>query len=121
MRRVDVRTGGPLSARNVLVQQLVVIASGRLRRRLMNPWVTRNKRHLEALRPELAQIRRENADDPEAQRRASKEFYKRHRVSPAASCAPPVLGATVIQAPVLWSPLHQTIPERLAGIVVVQD
>jgi RDD family len=121
LRRVDVRTGGPLSARNTLVQQLVVIASGQLRRRLMGPWNTRNKRRLEALKPQLAEVRGAHADDPEAQRRALKEFYTRHRVSPAASCAPTLLGAAVTQAPVLWSPLNQTIPERLAGIVVVQD
>jgi hypothetical protein len=48
-----------------------------------------------------------------------KEFNKRHRVNPAGSCLPPLLGATVLQAPVLWSPLNQTVPERFAGIVVV--
>jgi uncharacterized RDD family membrane protein YckC len=121
LRRVDARTGGPLSARNVIVQQLVAIASGQLRRRLMNPWLSRKKRRLEALKPELAEVRRAHADDPEAERRALKEFYKRQRVNPAASCAPSLLGAAVTQAPVLWSPLNQTIPERLAGIVVVQD
>jgi hypothetical protein len=121
LRRVDVRTGGPLSARHVLVEQLVTMASGELRRRVMKPWMTRTKRRLEALKPELAEVRRVHADDREAQKRALKEFYKRNRVNPAASCAPPLLGVAVMQAPVLWSPLRQTIPERLAGIVVVQD
>ena len=87
----------------------------------MMPSLTRRRRRLEALQPELAEIRRTHAHDPEAQRRALKEFYKRHRVHPAASCGPPLLGAAVTPAPVLWSPLNQTIPERLAGIVVVQD
>jgi RDD family protein len=85
LRRVDVRTGGPLSARNVLVEQAVAIASGQLRR-----W-------------------------------GVKEFYEDNRVNVGRSCWPPLLGAVVMQAPVLWSPLNQTVPERLAGIVVVQD
>ncbi|HTX12526.1 MAG TPA: RDD family protein [Solirubrobacteraceae bacterium] len=121
LRRVDVRTGGPLSARNVLVQAIVAMASGELRRQLMHPWVMRKKRRLEALQPELAQIRRAHPDDPEAQHQALKEFSKRNHVNPAASCAPPLLGSAVMQAPVLWSRLNQTVPERLAGVVVVQD
>jgi hypothetical protein len=105
----------------VLVQQLVAGVSGQSRRRLMMPSLTRRQRRLEALQPELAEIRRAHADNPEAQARALKEFNKHHRVNPAGSCLAPLLGATVMEAPVLWSPLNQTIPERLAGIVVVQD
>ena len=50
-----------------------------------------------------------------------KELYKRNRVNATGSCAPPLLGAAIMYAPALWSPLNQTIPERLAGIVVAQD
>jgi hypothetical protein len=121
LRRVDVRSGGPLSARNVLVEQLVVVASGEIRRRLTTPRMTRRKQRLEALQPELAEIARMHADDHKALERALKGFYKRNRVNTASSCGPPLLGAALMQAPVLWSPLNQTIPERLAGIVVVQD
>jgi 60Kd inner membrane protein/RDD family len=121
LRRVDVRTGGPLSVRNALVEQSVVIASGQLRRRLMKPWLTRSQRRLEALLPEMKQIQREFADDREAREQALKAFYKRNHVNPAASCAPSLLGAILMYAPGLWSPLNQTLPERLGGIVVVQD
>jgi hypothetical protein len=54
-----------------------------------------------------------------AARRALKQLDKRHRVNPAGSCLPPLLGATVLKAPVLWSPPNRIVPERLAGIVVV--
>jgi RDD family len=119
LRRVEVRGGGPLSAGNVLTEQCVAIASGQLRRRLMKPWLSGRKHRLEALQPELAEVRRAHADDPEAEGRALKEFYKRNRVNATGSCAPPLLGAAVMYAPALWSPLNQTIPERLAGIVVI--
>jgi 60Kd inner membrane protein/RDD family len=121
LRRVGVHTGGPLSARNVLVEQAVAAASGELRRRVMKPWLTRNMRRLEGFQPEMREIQRAHAADREAQQRALKEFYKRKRVHPARSCVPPLVGTAVMQAPVLWSPLNQTIPQRFAGIVVVQD
>ena len=37
-------------------------------------------------------------------------------------CAAPLLLTTVpIYAPALWSPRNQTLPEWLAGLVVVED
>jgi hypothetical protein len=121
LRRVDVSTREPLSVGQVLVYDFVALASGQLRGRLMKPWLTRRKERLEALRPELKEAERAHAGDVPAQQRAMKEILDRNRVNPARSCAPVLAGAAVSRAPVLWSPLNQTVGERLAGIVVVQD
>jgi membrane protein insertase Oxa1/YidC/SpoIIIJ len=105
----------------VVVYDLVTLASSQARRRLMKSWMTRNQRRLRALKPELMQVRRLHAGDSSAQRRASREVFARHGVRPAYSCAPPLLGLAITQAPVLWSPLNQTVAECLAGAVVVRD
>jgi hypothetical protein len=49
------------------------------------------------------------------------ESYKRERVNPLSSCVPTVIAAAARQLPAIWSSLNQTVPERLAGIVVIRD
>lgn len=121
LRRVDVGTGGPVSARDALVYHAITTTSSWCGRRLMRPWQARSERRREAVRAELEEIRRAHPDDLEAQRRAMRESFSRHRVRPAASCAPPLVAAVVMQLPGFFSPRHQTIGERLTGIVVVVE
>jgi membrane protein insertase Oxa1/YidC/SpoIIIJ len=49
------------------------------------------------------------------------EFYKEHNVNPLGSCLPELIAAVGPSLPALWTPRHQTLPERLAGIVTVRD
>ncbi|HTU87449.1 MAG TPA: RDD family protein [Solirubrobacteraceae bacterium] len=121
LRRVDVRTGGPLSVRNALVRDLVIGASAQLRSALIKPWRARYEGRVEALQSEMERVRRTHPNDPAAQQEAMREAVERHDVSPARSCAPALVGVALMQAPALWSPLNQTLAERLAGIVVVQQ
>ena len=121
LRRVDVGTGEALSVRNVVIYDLATLATGQARRRLMQPWLTRQQRRLDALRPELAEVGRAQSGDPSTERQASREVFARHQINPASSCVPAILGVAITQAPVLWSPLNQTPVERLAGILVVQN
>jgi hypothetical protein len=121
LRRVDVRTGGPLSVRNVLARELFVMASRLSVRQLSKPWRTRRQRRVENMQLELGQVRRAHADDSDAQQEAMKEVFKRHHLNPAGSCAPALAGPVLMHAPLMWSPLNQTVAERVAGIVVVQE
>lgn len=117
LRRVDVRTGGPLTVRNSLVHQAVGFLFTRVSRRLARPWRDRSRR----LWLELEQIRKAQAGDQDAQRRATREFLEQHKVKPLGACFPLLVVAGATRAPALWSPLNQTLAERLAAIVVVQD
>jgi hypothetical protein len=121
LRRADARSGGPLSVRHVLVRDLVLAASSQLRKPLTNPWLAGYQARVEVMRSEMEDVRRAHPDDRVARQQAMQAVYERHHVSPIRSCAPALVVAVLIQAPALWSPLNQTVAERIAGIVVVQD
>ena len=117
LRRADVRTGGPVSLRGALIYGAVMVAFRRLTQLGSRPF----KRRIEAARADFKAVQRAHPDDPKARHEALREVYSRHRVNPATACAPALVGAVVTQAPALWSPLNQTLAERLAGIVVVVE
>lgn len=74
-----------------------------------------------ALQPRMEAIKREHADDAAAQQRAMMELYREDGGNPAASCLWPLAAGFVLMLPLLWSPLHQTIGGRLAGVLVVVE
>ena len=117
LRRADVGTGGPVSLRSALIYSAVMVAFRLLARLGSRPW----KRRMDAARADFKAVQRSHADDPEERHEALREAYRRHHVNPATACAPALFGAVVTQAPALWSPLNQTLAERLAGIVVVVE
>ncbi len=50
------------------------------------------------------------------------KFYRDHKVNPFASCLWPMLsGVFVRMLPAFLSPLRQSLPDRVAGIVAVVD
>jgi 60Kd inner membrane protein/RDD family len=123
IRRADARTGGPVSIRSALISNL---AHRTIAAALAPLAVRATKRHTErmqTLQPELKQIQREHDDDMEARQEALQRFYTEHKVNPLASCLPTfVIGLIVPWVPALLSPLRQTIPHRLAGIIwIVED
>lgn len=121
LRRVDVRTGGPVSARNALLYHVTTATSGWISRRLMRPWQAGFAQRREVMLAEMKEIQRAHPDDPSAQGEAMQEIFRRHRVRPFGSCAPPLVSALVMQLPAVFSARHQTIAQRLAGIVVVVE
>jgi hypothetical protein len=123
IRRADARTGGPVSLRSALISNLARRAIATALAPLGARATQRNTTRMKALQPRLKQIQREHSDDAEARQEALMRFYKEHNVNPLASCLPTlVIGFAAPLVPALLSPLRQTIPHRLAGIVwVVED
>jgi hypothetical protein len=48
-------------------------------------------------------------------------FYREHNVNPFQSCAPTLLTLLAPSLPVLFSPRRQSLPDRMAGIVWVEE
>ena len=70
---------------------------------------------------ELEQARHAHAGDSEAMRRAAADVYTRHGLNPTRACLPALGSATLLVLPALWSPLNQTLPERIAGTIVIRQ
>jgi hypothetical protein len=125
LRRVDARTGGPVSVRSALIRVAVHAASRELSRRFQSPLQQRSLERTRGLKAELKEAREIRAGDREAQKRAMAEVLNRSRVRPSASCGRALLSGTLgsvpLYLPALWSARNQTLPERIAGIVTVRD
>jgi RDD family len=121
LRRVDVRTGGPVSVRSALIKEAVQITSSELNLRLQRPFEQRRMERVRAVRDALREAREIHAGDKEAQARAAAEILKRTRVRPWATCSRGMLGGVPLQIPALFSARNQSLPDRLAGIVTVRE
>jgi hypothetical protein len=87
---------------------------------MSRPSEARAVERISAFQSEMREIAQTYADDREAQQQAIIEASKRHDVHPLRPCAPALARGMAVKAPALWSPLNQTLPDRLAGIVVVE-
>jgi hypothetical protein len=122
IRRVDVRTGGPVTFRAALIRHVVSNGYGLATGRLLRPITQRSYSRMQEFRPALRELQRVHADNPEALQEATSRFYRDHRVNPLASCLWPLLSGVVVRMlPFLLSPLRQSLPDRVARIVVVLD
>lgn len=121
LRRVDARTGGPVSARSAVIRSTFTHAWTRFARGLTGRDEQLDSEQRAAVRAEAEEARRRHPDDPDAATRAAAEVYRRHGVVRARSCASLVASALLLYVPAIWSPLNQTLPDRLAGIVVVRE
>ncbi len=121
IRRVDARTGAPVSVRSVLVSEAVRTAWSELNRLVQRPSQRRFEERRRLLRAELREARGYHEGDTEAQKRAMLEVAKRHRLVPWSSCGRGLLGSVPLHLPALWSARNQTVPDRIAGIVTVRD
>jgi len=120
LRRVDARTGGPISVQSVLVRMAFQTVWRESRRRVDRPFLRRLAERRELVEAEIAEVQRIHADDAEARGRASLDIYKRHGFGPASPISRALVGMLPLYLPAVWSPLNQTLPERIAGIVVVR-
>jgi RDD family len=122
IRRADIRSGGPVSARSAIVKDASLSMMSALFEQPFVPRVRRDLARWQAVQPRVAAIHQQHRDDPEQRERVTMEFYKEHGgANPFGSCVLALLAGLALQLPALWSPRHQTMPERLAGIVVVRD
>jgi hypothetical protein len=125
LRRVDRRTGGPLSVRNVLVRnatsQVQQTLTEPLYDRFKSPAAEKNAAR-EALKPELIELAREHAEDPREYLKAAAALYHAEGVIELRTCLWPILvftGTTLL--PIWLTPRRQSLPDLAAGIVIVVD
>jgi hypothetical protein len=122
IRRVEVRTGGPISVRAALQRRLVSNGYGLITRWAVRPLVTRSRSRMKQTQPEFRELQRVHADEPDAFREARIKLYRDHKVKLSASCLGPFLRAVMLRTlPILLSQTRQGLPDRVAGIVTVRD
>jgi hypothetical protein len=121
LRRVDVHAGGPVPIRSALVTYGVRTAWRESTRRLLAPIEKRSSQRAAAFRAQAREIRRPHAGDRETKQRALAEESRADGRNCLTLLVPAVISVVAMQAPALWSPLKQTIPDRLAGIAVIKD
>jgi hypothetical protein len=124
IRLADARSGGRPTRRQAVVRVGTHRAWQAVTTRLL-PWPKVRPLHEdEGVRSELEAVRLEYADDQEALNDAIMRTYQQRQVDPVrASCLPLLLRialAAAIDAPV-WSPLKQSLPDRLASTVVIVE
>jgi hypothetical protein len=118
-RMADARTGGPVTIRSALILHLVSAIEKEAARPLTRRAVERMNAQSAALRPRMDEIRRATAGDEQAEQKAMMDLVKAEGVNPVAGCLPPLAAGFAFTLPALWSPRHQTLRERLAGVVVI--
>lgn len=123
LRRVDVSTGDPPRREQELVRNVTRSSWQAFCRQALPP----KKQRLAAndhLQAQLRIARERHPDDPRARHAEQARVYREHRIDPTrSSCMPVYLRIVLvglIDLPLPWSPLKQSLPDRLAGLVVVE-
>lgn len=122
LRHVQLSTGGQITVRSVLIKSLASDALKALRNLATGPMVDRATKRWRDLQPQIRDLERQHAGDKAALERAMMDFYREQKfnpLSPLVRSALPSLAVGII--PVLLSPRRQSIPDLLAGVVVVTD
>jgi hypothetical protein len=125
LRLVDARTGRDVSRRQELVRAGTRQAWKLLCRRLIPaPKAQASPTH-EKVRSEMEAARRRFANDQEALQREVMRIYQEKKVEPVRASFLPVLRRfpliAAMDLPMFWSPLKQSLPDRLAGTVIVRN
>lgn len=124
IRLVDARTGGPVSLRQATLRAGSRQGWQFLVRRLTARLGKAEQFKHRDLESKIEALKREHGDNGDAFQRAMMEMYKENQVRPYVSCLPALaqlpLGLT-IEAPALWTPLHQGLPDKLAGTIIIRD
>jgi hypothetical protein len=124
LRRVDARTGGPVSVHSALAGVLYDQTSRALVQVLFGSPAQRQRSRVRALEPELQAIRREHAGDAEALKRATFELYKANRINALDGCGWQLVGIGVsIGIDVLGGRGGQTLRDRVTrtAVILVRD
>lgn len=122
LRRVDARTGGPVSAGGYLIGLLFDQTRQALITPLFRARAQRKRERLKELEPKRSEIERKYANDREACRRALGELYEANEVKLTSGCWWPVAGPVLSQL-VLAALTRdgRTIHDRVTGTIVVMD
>jgi hypothetical protein len=121
LRRVDAQSGGEVTRRQELVSSVIRDASRIISNRLFPAAKVVGSLDHEKLHSELDAARREHRADREAMHRAMMRIHRANH--PRVSCLralPRVVFALATELPV-WSSQKQSLPDRLAGIIIIVD
>jgi len=124
IRLVDARAGEPVSLRQAALRAGTQRAWQLLVRRLTTRLGKAERLKQPDLRSEIEALRREHGDDRDAFEQAMKEMYRENQVRPYTACLPALMQLPLglaIEVPALWTPLHQGLPDKLAGTIVISD
>lgn len=124
LRRVDARTGGPVTVRSAIIREAVRTSWNVLGNRLFAPTHNRTAERRKAIQPELKRLHEQHRDDPEALNEAMMRLYQQHNINPFASCVwvlPRMAFSLAQELPAIWSPRHQGLADQVAGTVVIVE
>jgi hypothetical protein len=85
------------------------------------PSTERAQRRMSELQAELTEIKLRHPDDAEARNKHMIEVYCKGGVNPFASCGWTIGKIVLTQIPILVTRQHQSVPDLVAGLVVVQE
>ncbi len=118
IRRVDARTGGPVTLRSALRRAAFQLAWSAGGKRVTQPRFDRWKAHAAQLGAELEEVRRNHPDDQQAEA----AFYSAQGRGPLMGCGGTLLALFAIQAlPVAFTSRRQHLFDWVAGTMVVKD
>jgi hypothetical protein len=123
LRLVDGRTGRPPSRKQMAVRagtrQLWFALCGRLAPAPNQPIPPARESHEAAVNA----ARRQHANDRAALQRALMQIYQENKIEPVSASFKPLLTRLplilAIDLPAFWSPLRQSLPDKLAGTAIV--
>ena len=122
LRRVDARSGDPVSIRSAVVGAMFDSARQAATTSLTRRRLSREIYPVTALQAQMKEIERKYADDAEARQKALMQFYKANRVSPLPACAWGLLPGLLVELLVLvCSRRGETIRDRVTCTVVIVD
>ncbi len=121
IRRVDSRAGGPEPLRNAVIRAGLSTAAGQAIRWVNGPHRERGQARYAELERRRQELRERFADDPEARERTMAELGRAYGRDCLTAMVQPVALLALPPLTALLSPRHQTLAERLAGVVVVRD
>jgi membrane protein insertase Oxa1/YidC/SpoIIIJ len=95
--------------------------SSALSRELTRPLPKREFDRLKRLEPAIEEIQRTHRDNPKAGQEATMKLYEENDVNAFRGCLWGLAGPVAAFLPALWSRRHQTLADRVAGIIVVRE
>jgi uncharacterized RDD family membrane protein YckC len=121
IRRVDARTGGPVTVRSALIRHLAEQSRGVIVERFVAPRFRRAREPVEALQADVRAAERAHPDDQAARLRATMDVYGSAGVTPWAGCLPLTIPLVAEVVFTLLTPRRQSPNDWIAGIVVIKD
>jgi hypothetical protein len=121
IRRVNARTGGPISLPRALVRMLLAIAYGRAIHRLLAPLRERQEAAAQAAAAAMRDARRQHPDNHEAQFSAATEARAAQNVGPLSYWVTALIPILIEVAPEFFTRSRQPLSDWVTGIVVVRD